>query len=375
MKHIRHLLTAAAGIALTLALSACQLSEILPKRETEAPLPGGTGTTPAVTTAAFDPATADLTKYVTLGNYKGIAVEDKAAPLTDEAFDAQLTAYLNSLNVRAKITDRKTAENDTVVMDYVGTLDGVAFAGGTAQGQSITLNDLSGYIDGFAQGLIGVTPGETVKLDLTFPTDYHATDLAGKAVVFTVTVHYILGDVIPAERTDAYITEATEGEFTSFAEFSAFYRGYLDDSAADDAHRTALSALFETVFENTVFHSVPAELTEFYYVQNKAQYESYAAAYGVPYETVLQSFGLTEASLRAEAEKLAKQDLVFFSLVQAEGLTVTDAEYTEELAILAAGAGASAAELEAYYGKDYISDVILWNKMMDMLYSYANVSK
>jgi trigger factor len=113
-----------------------------------------TFTMPGNTTAAepIDLATADLSTYLTLGNYKGLSAEEKVAPLSDEDFEAELTAYINSIPVYEEITDRPAAKGDIVIIDHVGKLDGVPFAGGAAQGKALELSENSGYIDGFAEG-------------------------------------------------------------------------------------------------------------------------------------------------------------------------------------------------------------------------------
>lgn len=378
MKYIKPLIVAATA-AMMLTMSSCQLSKILPQK-TEAPDnttgPLMTFTLPTETSAEpLDLANADLSAYVTLGNYKGLTAEEKVVLLTDEEFEAELTTYINSIPVYEEITDRPAAQGDTVVMDYVGKLDGVPFAGGTAQGQSIELSENSGYIEGFAEGLIGVTPGSTVDLTLTFPTDYHAADMAGKTVIFTVTVHYIRGEITTPTLSDEFIAKFTGGDYTTVEAFRTFYREYLDTEAETTAHESALATLWSAVFENSTFHKVPAEQTEYYYQQSKAQYEAYAAAYGMTYETILGAMGLTDESLRTQAEQYAKQDLVFFALVRAEGLTVTEDEYFAGLIEYAQNAGATAAELEAYYGADYIKESLLWDEMMEMLYANANIIK
>ena len=377
MKYIK---STVAALALMLALSSCQLSKWIPQKtedpaNTTGPLMTFTLSENESTAEPIDLATADLSAYLTLGNYKGLSAEEKIVILTDEEFEAEFAAYIAGIPLYEKITDRPAAKGDTVIMDYVGKLDGVAFEGGTAQGQSIELSENSGYIDGFADGLIGVTPGTTVDLTLTFPTDYHATDMAGKTVVFTVTLHYIQGGTITPEATDAFITEFTGGDYTSVDAFRAFYREYLDTEATQTAHDNALSALWSAVFENTTFHQIPAEQTSYYYEQLKAQYQSYAASYGLSYETILSLYGLTDEGLKTQAEGYAKQDLVFYALVRAEGLAVTEEEYLVGLSGYALNAGVDAAELEAYYGKEYITESLLWDEMMEMLYTNANITK
>lgn len=375
MKYIKSILALTLSAAMALTASSCQLSKLIPEKT------DGSATDPLTTPTLSQVAetinlkTADLTQYVTLGNYKGLTATETVTPLTDETFAAELNTYLNSVTVYEKITDRKTAENDTIIMDYVGTLDGVAFAGGTAQGQSITLNANSGYIAGFAEGLIGVTPGTTVDLNLTFPTDYHATDLAGKAVVFSVTVHYIQGEKITPELTDEFITVFTDGEYTSVEVFSAFYRTYLEERAVEEAHTAAVNSLWSQVFENSTFHEIPADRVNYYYAQTKAQYESYAAAYGMTYESILAAFGITDEALRQQAEQYAKQDLVFFAIVQAEGLTISDSEYNTRILEYTEGSGAIVAEFEAYYGRDALVESMLWDKMLETIYASAVITK
>ena len=151
MKYIKPLIVAATA-AMMLTMSSCQLSKILPqKTETtdSTATPGVSFTLPTETTAGpMDLANADLSAYVTLGNYKGLTAEEKVVLPTDEEFEAELTTYINSIPVYEEITDRPAAQGDTVVMDYVGKLDGVPFAGGTAQGQSIELSENDGPLVG-----------------------------------------------------------------------------------------------------------------------------------------------------------------------------------------------------------------------------------
>ena len=377
MKYIKPLIVSA---ALALTLSSCQLSKWIPQKTedpaaTTEPLTTFTMSDNQTSAEPMDLTTADLSAYLTLGNYKGITAEEKATLLTDEEFEAEFTSYISGIPMYEKITDRPAERGDTLIMDYVGKLNGVAFAGGTAQNRSIELSENSGYIDGFADGLIGVTPGSTVDLTLTFPTDYHSADLAGKTVVFTVKVHYIQGEIITPELTDAFITKFTDGDYTSVEAFRTFYREYLDAEALEQAHTQALNTLWGTVMENTTFHKIPDEQTAYYYDQLRAKYQSYAASYGMTYETILSLYGLTDEDLKTQAEDYAKQDLVFYAIVKAEGLTITEEEYLTGLSIYAMGAGAAAAELEAYYGRDYITESLLWDEMMETLYRNANIIK
>lgn len=134
----------------------------------------------------------DVDKYVTLGEYKGLAVSVDTVEVDEDEWDTLVNNvyYGNITAENGGIMDRAVETGDTVNIDYEGKKDGVAFDGGTAQGYDLTIGS-GNFIAGFEDGLIGVMPGETVDLDLTFPENYGNSDLAGQAVVFTVTVNYI----------------------------------------------------------------------------------------------------------------------------------------------------------------------------------------
>lgn len=376
MNPFKKILTATLAASLTLTLCSCQLSKILPSA-TEETTTGELITFTLPTTAPtaeptepMDLASADLTPYITLGTYKGLTATMSVTPLSDAEFETELTAYLNSTPVYEKVTDRAAVEGDTVIVDYVGTMDGVAFSGGTAQNQSVTISENSGYIPGFAEGLIGAMPGTTVAVDVTFPENYYE-DMAGKAAVFTFTVHYIQGEAITPEATDAFITLFTDGAFTSIAEFRTYYREYLDATAESEAYTAALESLWSQAIANATIHSLPEQHVQYYYDTYKAQYEQLAQAYGV----TMDQLGITEETLQSTAEDLTRQDLVFYALAQAESITLTDEEYAKRLSELAAQYGDTEANLVAYYGEDYLRDVFLYDEVQSMLYDNANITE
>ena len=216
------------AMIMVFALSSCQLSEYFgDKKNDNDDTAGETGVN---TNASTDPAdyipegvdvnyimdymNEDLSAYITLGEYKGISVEVETYEITDEFVEEELEAFLESCATPSKITDRKTADGDTICVDYVGSLDGVEFSGGSAKNVTVSLTEDNGYIPGFIDGMYDVMPGETVSYEVTFPEVYQNNpDLAGKVTVFTVTVHYIEGEDVVPELTDEYVKEnfGTEG--------------------------------------------------------------------------------------------------------------------------------------------------------------------
>ena len=130
-----------------------------------------------------------LSKYINLGEYKGIKVYTKSDEFK-EFYNSVISSDVSSNDLYVKKTEGEVANGDTVNIDYTGKKDGVAFDGGTAEGYDLTIGSNS-FIDGFETGLIGKKIGETVDLNLTFPENYDSSELAGKAVVFTVKINYV----------------------------------------------------------------------------------------------------------------------------------------------------------------------------------------
>ena len=156
--------------------------------------------------------------------YKGLALTiAPRAEVTDEQVDELArSVYNDALTAEYGITDRAVAVGDKVNINYAGTQDGVAFEGGTADNQSLVIGSGS-FIEGFEDGLVGVMPGETVELNLTFPEDYMNADMAGVEVVFTVTVNFIY---LSADDTmqDEAIAVMSDGEYATIDAFKMYCR-------------------------------------------------------------------------------------------------------------------------------------------------------
>ena len=151
----------------------------------------------------FDYVGTDLSQYVTLGAYKGLtAAEALPAEITDADVAARIEEVVAENPMRVEITDRAADMYDSVVIDYVGTVDGVAFDGGSDEGAETVLG-MGMYVEGFEEGIIGMNVGETKKVEVTFPDDYY-TELAGKKAEFTITLRSIYEET-PAEYNDEFV--------------------------------------------------------------------------------------------------------------------------------------------------------------------------
>ena len=209
-------------------------------------------------------------EFVTLGEYKGITVEVAAPSVSDEDVENQLQSIFSSNPPMVEVTDRAVQDGDTVNIDYVGKYadSGEAFEGGTAQGADLVIGSNS-YIDGFESGLIGVNKGDTVDLNLTFPENYGAADLAGKDVVFTVTVNSI--SVKSDEMTDEWAAglgatfsnvqeDAGDRVVTNLEDLREYIRIGLTKDAEDSYKTNVENAVLEAVTANSDFKSVPENL-------------------------------------------------------------------------------------------------------------------
>ncbi len=314
----------------------------------------------------MDYMSEDLTKFLTLGQYKGFESEVATYTVNDEYLNDRIEEILKDKAVPSKITDRKTAEGDKIYVDYVGTLDGVAFQGGTAQNAEISLTANSGYIPGFTDGMYDVMPGETVAYEVTFPENYHAADLAGKLTVFTVTVHYIVGDPIIPELNDAFVKENYESQgCNTVEEFKIYLKAQLEDERKEQVKDDFAEDIWAMIMEDVTVIELPEEAIESLYWLNRANYEAYAAQQGMKYEEFLSAYvGQTDEQLLQYAESYIKEDIVIYSIVKAENLEITDGERAEEMAKFCDKYEMTEDELIATYGEARIMGVIQWNKLM-----------
>ena len=276
----------------------------------------------------FDYASADLSKHVTLGKYKGITV---TLTLSSEITDADVQSYIQEMMTyyatEQDVTDRPAALGDTVVIDFVGTMDGVAFSGGTADDQTLILGE-GEYIDGFEDGIVGMNIGETKTIDVTFPESYHNADLAGKPVKFEITLDSIKESVAP-EYNDTFVRE--ELEYDTMAEFEAEVKEMLAAYRADEILAEKQDGAFSIAVDNATVISYPEGVVEDYMYQQISYVKSYAEMYSMTYSDFTeQVIGMTaaeyEAEVRASAEAAVKQEMVLYAIAQAENISGSEEE-------------------------------------------------
>lgn len=292
--------------------------------------------------------------YVTLpGDYDAISLSESDLTPTEEEVQFQLDSLLGQYSVQQEVTDRAAQSGDTANIDFAGTVDGVAFTGGTATGYSLTLGSGS-FIDGFEDQIIGHNVGDTFDVLVTFPDGYNdSTDaegnamvLSGKDAVFTVTLNSLTQSVTP-ELTDAWV-DANFGSSNDLHTADAL-RSYFNDALRDTNYE---NAIVDYLLTNSTFKELPAEITSYYIRMFLNYYNQYAAAYGMDLNAYAQTQNYADADAMLAAsdayfEHLAKQDLVFQAIAETAGIAPTQEQLTAAETQYSATYGASRAHLNA----------------------------
>ncbi len=320
----------------------------------------------------------DLSKYVKLGEYKGLEYEEESSEVSEEEIDNEIEYFCQSLGSAEQITEGTVADGDTVNIDYVGMIDGVAFAGGTDTGYDLTIGSGS-FIDGFEEQLVGMNVGETRSITVTFPDPYKPNpDMSGKEAVFEVTANYICGEPVVPELTDQLIADNTD--YDTIDEYREYVRGYLEEYKASSAESNKQQGLWQQVMDGSEILELPEDKVNEEVDNMYTSYEQYAGYYGMDMADFLEQMGMTEDDFRGEittyAEDMVKRELVFNAIIEAEGITVSDDEYSENAEKMASEYGYESVEaMEEAIGQDAIREDMLWDKVLDVIVSSAKVKE
>ena len=300
---------------------------------------------------------------VTLGEYKGVSVKKETTVVTDVEVDARVEEERNKQATEIEVEDRAVAEGDTVNLDYAGTVDGVAFAGGTAQDQTLKIGSGS-FIPGFEEQMIGMNIGEEKDLQVTFPEKYHAEELAGKAAVFHVKVNSITETQLPA-LDDDFAKDISE--FDTLEEYKADIRAKLEAQAAERDNNNFTNAVIEKVLENATVE-IPEAMIERQIDSMMRDFEYRLMGNGLKLDDFLKYTGSDmkafRENYRGQAEKSVKAHLVLEAIEKAEAIDATQEQIDKQLEAFAAQTGKTVEEFKAslsesdiaYFKADAIRD-------------------
>ena len=314
---------------------------------------------------------------VTLGQYKGLEVEKEAVEVTDEEVDAELKKAQEQNAREITIEDRPVKEGDIITLNYAGTIDGVPFDGGTAESQKLEIGSHS-FIDTFEDQLVGLNIGDEKDVEVTFPEEYHAQELAGKPANFHVKVLGITEKQLP-ELDDDFAQDTTE--FDSMEEYKADIRAKLLNDKEEQAKNTMENALVEKAVENAQM-DIPDAMVESQVDQMVQEFQQRVSYQGISFEQYLQFTGQNpeafRESMRPEAMRRIQSSLVLEAIVAAENIEATEEDLNKEFERMASMYQMEADQIASFMGdaeKENMKNDIAIQKAVDFIREQAVVTE
>ncbi len=271
-----------------------------------------------------------LKPEVTLGAYKGVEVDKVEVSVTDEDVDAEIERERERNARSISVSDRAVKDGDQTVIDFEGFKDGVAFEGGKGENYPLTIGS-GAFIPGFEEQLIGKNIGEEVEVNVTFPEEYQAEELAGQPAVFKVTVKEIKEKQLP-ELDDEFAAEVSE--FDTLAEYKEDVKKNLTEKREKDAKNAKEDAVIEAIIEDAKM-DIPDAMVETQQRQMIQEFAQNIQMQGLSIDQYFQFTGLTADKMmdqvKPQAEKRIKSRLVLEAVVKAESIAATDEDFDKEV--------------------------------------------
>lgn len=321
-------------------------------------------------------ATVYVKPEVTLGDYKGLKGTRHLHPVTDEEIEHRISHDVQKMTTREDVEGRALASGDTATIDYLGSVDGVPFEGGKGEGHELELGSNS-FIPGFEDQVIGMNVGETKTISVTFPEQYHAEELAGKAAQFEVTVKAASQAVKP-ELDDDFAQDVSEHQ--TYEAYRAAIVKELEDRRDQNAETGLENELIQQAVDAADCDIPEAMITRqvdrlYMNMQMQMMYQ------GLRMEDYLRYTNTTEEDLRErfrdEAAMNVKADLVLEAIAKAEELEATDEDVDEQIARYAKDRGL---DLDSYKAsvnsnqRENFKDLAIHRKVMALIKEHAQVT-
>ncbi len=306
---------------------------------------------------------ADLSKAVKLADYKNITV-DTSSKEFEEMYNSVILSDIQSNELYAVKKEGKIEEGDIANIDYVGKKNGVAFEGGTANGYDLEIGSNS-FIDGFEDGLIGVSIGDTVDLNLTFPKNYQSEDLAGQAVVFTVKVN--------SAKTMTGVGPEQIYEELGFKSVKEY-----EENVKDTAIK---NYLYNEIIENSKVNDYPEKDAKFLKDQIIAMFETQLKSYSMTLDSYMAQNNMTKDSfdkyvLENEAYPMMDETMALYAIIDKEKETVTQEDIDNKIKEIIKEQGDSSvtkAQLKEYYGDFYFETMVARDKALELVKKNAKI--
>ena len=276
-----------------------------------------------------------LKPEVTLGEYKGVAVDKVDTEVSEEEVTSEIDRERGKNARTVDVTDRAVKEGDIATIDYEGFMDGTPFEGGKGEDYPLTIGSHA-FIPGFEEGLIGAEIGREVELNLTFPEEYHEEEIAGKEVVFKCVVKKLQERELP-ELDEDFVGDVSE-ESDTVEEYREEIRKKLAERKEEEAKHAKESAAIAAVVANAQME-IPDAMVEFQQRQMAQEYAQRMRYQGISMEQYMQYTGMTAQmildQMKPQALKNIQTRLVMGAVAEAEKIEVTEEEFGEEIAKMA----------------------------------------
>lgn len=306
---------------------------------------------------------------VKLGKYLGVQVTKVDTSVSDEEVAEALEKERNNNARTVSVSDRPVANGDTAVIDFEGFVDGVAFEGGKGENHSLEIGSHS-FIDTFEDQLVGKNVGDEVEVNVTFPEEYHAADLAGKPALFKVKINEIKAKELP-ELDDEFAQDVSE--FDTLAEYKEDVKKRLVEQKENEAKRAKEDEAIQKIIDKSTME-IPEAMIQTQCENMVNDFAQRIAQSGLSMEQYMQFSGLTVDKLmeqvRPEAETRIKSSLVLEQIAKDENIEVSDADIDAEVEKMAATYGMEADKLKEYMGdaeKESMKRDIAVTKAVDLI--------
>ena len=322
-------------------------------------------------------ASVALKPEVKLGKYKGVKIEKVSTEVTDADVDAEIEKERRANSRTIVVEDRPVKDGDITVINFEGFVDGVAFEGGKGENYPLTIGS-GQFIPGFEEQLIGAKIGEDVEVNVTFPEDYQAEDLAGKAAVFKCKVNEIKETELP-EADDEFASEVSD--FDTIAEWKEDLMKSLTEKKVASAKEEKENKALEAAVENAEM-VIPDAMAEFECEQMINDYAMRLSQQGLSIDQYLMFTGMDmdglKAQMKPQAIKTIKSRLVLEAIVNEEKLEANDDEIDAEIAKIAEMYGMENDKLKESIGdreKELMSKDVCLRKAVELVAAEAKEGK
>ena len=312
-------------------------------------------------------AVVTMKPEVKLGEYKNLTVEKQNTEVTDAEVDEAIASKQAGL-AELVLKETAAANGDTVVIDYKGMKDGVAFDGGSAENYSLELGS-SSFIPGFEEQLVGAKAGESVEVKVTFPEEYHSADLAGAEAIFEVTVHEVKSKELP--KLDDEFAKDVDDSVETLADLKAKIRTDLEVSKLNAAKEAVQELAIQQAVDNAEIVDLPGEMVHAEVHRAMEEFLNNMQRQGIQPEMYYQLTGTTEADLHkqfeGEAEVRVKTNLVIEAIAAAEKFEANDEDLAKEISTLAETYAMEEDAVRKVLSDDMLKHDIVLKKALDVI--------